>query len=149
MGAYWLYFSSQKWVDRTWVNGLLDTAARDNYIPIYRELLANIAAPNAGALSLLTAVAEAAIGTMILLGLFTRIAGAVGVVLNLNLVLTFALCSCPWAVSDFPLVFWFYFGPLLLNVQLVFDQSSMKYGMERFITTAQARSDGGSSTYGK
>lgn len=85
-------------------------AAQSSYIPFYRELLRTIALPNWSALALAITIVEGAVAFMILSGAYTRIAAIVGTLLSLNYVLAFALCNCPWAVTDFPLVFWFYFA---------------------------------------
>lgn len=138
MGAFWLDFSYQKWFDRTWVKDLLSTAAQGNYIPVYGTLLREIASPNWWTVSLVVMVLEAVVGSMILLGLFTRVAATVGVLMSLGLTLTFCFCNCPWT-NDFLLVFWFYFGPFLLNVQLIFDQSSESTGLQRILRSRKLR----------
>lgn len=133
VGGYWLYFSYQKWFDRTWVKDMVAAAAQGSYIPFYREFLQTIVLPNWETLALLITVAESAVGLMILLGFLTRIAAAVGAFIIANLIVSFTLCTCAWAVSDFPLVFWFYFSALILNIQLIFDQSSKTFGLQRFM----------------
>lgn len=138
VGGYWLYFSYQKWFDRAWVKDMLAAAAQASYLPFYREFLQTIALPNWGALAMSVTIAEGAVGLMILLGFLTRIAAAAGSFMSLNLVLTFTLCTCPWTVADFPLVFWFYFSSLILNMQLIFDQSSKTFGLERFVGGGKA-----------
>ena len=132
VGAYWIFFSYSKWSDRSWVRDLLGTAAQGSYIPIYGQILRSLASPNWSTLAIAITIVEAAVGLMILLGLFTRIAAAVGAFLGLNLTLTFSFCNCPWT-SDFQLVFWFYFAPTLLNVQLIFDQSSNIFGLQKIL----------------
>jgi len=130
VGGYWMFFSYSKWFDRTWTHDILATAAAGNNIPLYRDLL-QIAAPNWAAVAFFITILEGIIGALLVVGLFTRLAAVAGTLLGLNLFLTFTFCSCPWT-NDFPLVFWFYFGPLLLNVQLIFDKSSNVYGIGRF-----------------
>ena len=133
VGIYWIYFSYSKWFDRSWVKDLLGTAAQGSYIPFYGQLLKNIALPNWGAVAIGITILEGAVGLMILLGFLTRIAAILGTLLSLNLTLTFTLCKCPWTEADFPLVFWFYFAPLLLNIQVIFDQSSNLFGLQRLV----------------
>jgi len=132
MGVYWLYFSYQKWFDRTWVKDLLSTAAQGNYIPVYGTLVRELASPNWWTVGLVVMVLEAVVGSMLLLGLFTRVAATIASLMSLALILTFCFCNCPWT-NDFPLVFWFYFGPFLLNVQLIFDRSSRSTGLHRIL----------------
>jgi uncharacterized membrane protein YphA (DoxX/SURF4 family) len=132
MGVYWLDFSYQKWFDRTWVKNLLSTAAQGNYIPVYGTLLREIASPNWWTVSLVVMVLEAVVGSMILLGIFTRVAATIAALMSLGLILTFCFCNCPWT-NDFLLTFWFYFGPFLLNVQLIFDRSSESTGLRRIL----------------
>ena len=40
-------------------------------------------------------LAETAIGLMLILGIFPRVAGGVGALIALNLLLTFSFCDCP------------------------------------------------------
>jgi uncharacterized membrane protein YphA (DoxX/SURF4 family) len=133
VGGYWLYFSYQKWFDRTWVKDMVAAAAQGSYIPFYREFLQTVALPNWETLALLITIAEGVVGLMILLGFLTRIAAAVGAFITANLIVSFTFCTCAWAVSDFPLVFWFYFSALILNIQLIFDKSSKTFGLQRFM----------------
>lgn len=98
----------------------------------------NRPSPNWWTVSLVVMVLEAVVGSMILLGLFTRVAATVGVLMSLGLTLTFCFCNCPWT-NDFLLVFWFYFGPFLLNVQLIFDQSSESTGLQRILRSRKLR----------
>lgn len=133
VGFYWIYFSSQRWFDPFGVKDLIITAAAGNYVPLYGEILRWLVAPNWLATTIGVTVLESAVGFMILLGVFTRVAGALGAFNSLNLTLTFSFCKCPWAEADFPLVFWFYFAPFLLNVQVIFDQSNNFFGLRRII----------------
>ena len=118
MGLYWLYFSSQKWFDYSWVRGLLQEAARNNYLPVYGDILRLVAESSWAALTIVLTIVEALIGVALLLGVFIRVASAVGALIDANLLLTFSFCDCPWNTTEFPLVFWFYFAPMLLNAQI-------------------------------
>jgi uncharacterized membrane protein YphA (DoxX/SURF4 family) len=118
---------------------MIRTAAQGNYVPLYSQVLRNFVAPNSAILALLIAIVEATVGFMIILGILTRVAATVGALMDLNLVMTFSLCNCPWT-NDFPLVFWFYFGPFLLNVQLIFDQSGYVYGLQTILRKFSLRS---------
>ena len=128
VGLYWIYFSVMKMVDRSWVNDLLNNAANGSYIPGYSQLLkfvSNYADP----LAIVVTLVEAIIGGLILLGVATRIGAAIGAFLGANLMLTFVFCKCSWTQGDFPLVFWFYFFPIVLNLELIFDSSHSSFGL--------------------
>lgn len=133
MGGYWLFFSSQRWFDRSGVQDLVNTAAQGNYVPFYEDLLRILIATNLETTATAITILETIVGLMILLGVFTKIAGLLGAFINLNLTLTFSFCQCPWAEADFPLVFWFYFAPMLLNLQIAFDQSANVIGIKRLL----------------
>jgi uncharacterized membrane protein YphA (DoxX/SURF4 family) len=90
-----------------------------------------VAGQNWEMLALMITLVEAGVGLMILSGFLTRIAAIVGAFLSVNLTMTFVLCNCPWVVADFPLIFWFYFAPLMLTVQVFFDESSSVFGLDR------------------
>lgn len=134
VGFYWIYFSSQRWFSPFGVKNTLITAATGNYLPVYGDVLRSIVAADWQNLMISVTVLESVVGFMILLGLLTRVAAAVGALHALNLTLTFTFCNCPWAEADFQLTFWFYFAPLLLNVQVAFDQSSNLVGVQRLVT---------------
>ncbi|MDJ0270211.1 MAG: hypothetical protein NXY59_06685 [Aigarchaeota archaeon] len=124
IGIYWLYFASQRWLDISWVERLLKTAAEGNYVPLYGDILRATVAWSWENIARIITIAETAVGLMVILGILVNVAGAIGALIGLNLLATFAFCSCPWNESEFPLVFWFYFAPILLNMQLIFDRSS-------------------------
>ena len=121
-----------KWFDRSWVNDLVSTAANGSYIPGYSELV-KFASNYTGSLVIAITVVEAIIGTFILLGVSTRVGAAIGAFLGLNLMLTFAFCRCSWMQEDFPLVFWFYLFPIVLNLELIFDNSSNSFGLRKVL----------------
>jgi uncharacterized membrane protein YphA (DoxX/SURF4 family) len=121
-----------KWFDRSWVGNLLNAAADGSYIPLYNQLL-KYAAANSGILALVITILETTIGVLILLGVMTRVGGTIGALIDLNLLLTFGFCRCSWTQTDFPLTFWFYFFPLILNVQVIFDKSSRTFGLLRIL----------------
>ncbi len=115
VGGFWLFFSSQRWIDRTWVKELLQTATAGNYLPIYRDLL-RILLPHWEPLTLFVTILETVIGVMIILGIYPRFAAIIGFAIATNLLLTFSFCRCPWNEVDAPQVFWFYFSAALLNL---------------------------------
>lgn len=135
VGGYWVFFSHQKWFDRSWVERTINTAAQGNYLPVYSQILKQLVVPNSSTLALLTTILEAAVGFMLILGILTRIAAIVGSLIDINLTMIFGFCNC---TADFPLVFWFYFAPFLLNVQLIFDRSSEAFGIQTLVKRAIA-----------
>ena len=132
VGTYWIYFSVMKWFDRSWVSDLLSIAANGSYLPGYNQLL-RYAASNPGSIATVITVLETVIGLLILLGILTRVGATLGAFLGLNLLLTFAFCRCQWTQTDFPLVFWFYLFPIILNLQVAFDKSSEAFGLQRIV----------------
>ncbi|MEM1943747.1 MAG: DoxX family membrane protein [Candidatus Caldarchaeum sp.] len=122
VGGFWLFFASQRWLDRAWVKPLLETAAEGNYLPFYGNLLRQ-AAQSWETVALAATVAETIVGVMILLGFFPRAAAAAGALIALNLWLTFSFCSCPWNTTDAPQVFWFYFSAFLLNLVVLREKN--------------------------
>jgi uncharacterized membrane protein YphA (DoxX/SURF4 family) len=69
--------------------------------------------------------AETAIGFMMVLGVFPRVAGGLGALIAANLLLTFSFCNCPWNTADAPTVFWFYFSATLLNLAVLREQHNL------------------------
>jgi uncharacterized membrane protein YphA (DoxX/SURF4 family) len=136
MGAYWIYFSSMKWFDRSWAKDLFITADNGNYIPGYSQVL-TYAANYSGTIAIAVTIIESIIGACILLAILTRVAATIGAFLDLNLMLTFAFCRCHSTQADFPLVFWFYFLPLILNVLLALDESGYTYGLQGVVQSVR------------
>lgn len=132
IGTYWIYFSIMKWFDRSWISDLLSTAANGSYLPGYNQFL-RYAASNPGSTAIVVAILETVIGLLILLGILTRLGATLGAFLGLNLLLTFAFCRCQWTQTDFSVVFWFYFFPIILNLQVAFDKSSRTFGLQRIV----------------
>jgi uncharacterized membrane protein YphA (DoxX/SURF4 family) len=75
--------------------------------------------------ALFVTLAETAIGLMLILGIFPRVAGGVGALIALNLLPTFSFCDCPWNTADAPTVFWFYFSAVLLNLAVLRERHTM------------------------
>ena len=147
VGAYWLFFSSQRWFDVSWARDLLTVAAEQNYLPVYGDALRILVVPNWLFAAIAVTVVESTIGILLLLGILTKIAAGLGAFNALNLTLTFSFCRCPWVEADFPLVFWFYFSALLLNVQVIFDSSSRLLGVSRLFGRVGRRSRWFSQAY--
>lgn len=129
LGVYWIYFSSQRWLDYSWAKDLLIDAAKANTLPIYGEILRSMAVPNWEIVIVTQTVLEAIVGFLLLLGLLTRLSAIVGVVLAVNLTLTFTPSA-----SDFGLVFWFYLLSVVANASVITDESNRWIGLDRFLT---------------
>jgi len=138
IGFYWLYFASQRWLSVEWVEGLLKTAAEGNYVPLYGDILRAAVELEWRSLAWTITIAETIVGLMIILGILVKVAGATGALIDLNLLMTFAFCSCPWNENEFPLVFWFYFAPMLLNMQLIADKSAEVISVVRLFRSISA-----------
>jgi uncharacterized membrane protein YphA (DoxX/SURF4 family) len=113
VGLYWLYFASQKWLGVGWMHGLMVSTARVNPIPGLHELLVSVVVPNWFIFALGQAVGETIVAVLLILGLGSRWAAILGVLLAANLALTVA-----FAVGD-PGFRWLYYLALLANAQLV------------------------------
>jgi uncharacterized membrane protein YphA (DoxX/SURF4 family) len=123
-GFFWLFFASQRWFNVGWVRDLFTTAAANNYIPLYGDFLRSLAGDWFILAAVVTA-AETAIGLMMVLGVFPRVAGGLGALIAANLLLTFSFCNCPWNTADAPTVFWFYFSATLLNLAVLREQHNL------------------------
>ncbi len=113
VGLYWLYFASTKWLGVGWVQGLLQTAGAANPIPGLRELLTNLVAPNWFIFAVGQTVGETVAGILLLLGLATRWAGILGLLLATGLALTVG-----FEVKDDGFR-WLYFLAVLVNAQVI------------------------------
>jgi uncharacterized membrane protein YphA (DoxX/SURF4 family) len=98
VGLFWLYFASQKWQGVGWMKPLIEATARTNPIPGLHELLVSVVAPNWQLFALAQAVGETVAAIALILGLATRWAGVLGLLLAANLSLTVA-----FATGDVPL----------------------------------------------
>jgi uncharacterized membrane protein YphA (DoxX/SURF4 family) len=113
VGLYWLYFASQKWQGVGWMRPLIETAARVNPIPGLHEFLVAVVAPNWLPFALAQAAAETVVAILLILGLATRWAGVLGLLLAANLALTVA-----FEVTDDGFR-WLYYLAVLVNAQII------------------------------
>jgi uncharacterized membrane protein YphA (DoxX/SURF4 family) len=113
VGLYWLYFASQKWQGVSWMRPLIETAARVNPIPGLHEFLVAVVAPNWLPFALAQAAAETVVAILLILGLATRWAGVLGLLLAANLALTVA-----FEVTDDGFR-WLYYLAVLVNAQII------------------------------
>jgi len=112
-GAYWLYFASQKWQGIGWMQGVMQAAAKANPIPGLHEFLNGVVAPNWVVFALAQTVGEHVAAVLLLLGLATRWAGILGLLLAANLALTVG-----FAVNDDGFR-WLYYLAVVVNAQVI------------------------------
>jgi uncharacterized membrane protein YphA (DoxX/SURF4 family) len=133
VGAFWLYFASQKWPEPLgvgpthgigWMHPLMEKAAQVNPILPLHDLLTQLVLPNWSLFAMAQAVGETAVGVLLILGIATRPAALVGTLLALNLSLTVA-----FTVSD-PGLRWLYYLPVLASFE-VFVNGSGRLAVDR------------------
>lgn len=113
VGLFWLYFASQKWGGVGWMRPLIENAPAANPIPGLQQLLAVVVVPNWHLFAVLQAIAETVVAVLLVLGLATRKAALLGLLLALNLALVVA-----WETGDLGLR-WLYYLAVLVNAELV------------------------------
>jgi uncharacterized membrane protein YphA (DoxX/SURF4 family) len=113
VGLYWLYFASTKWSGVEWVRGLMQSAGPANPIPGLRELLINVVAPNWFIFAVAQTIGETVVGVLLLLGLATRWAAILGLLLAMGLAMVVA-----FEVGD-PGFRWLYYLAVLVSAQVV------------------------------
>jgi uncharacterized membrane protein YphA (DoxX/SURF4 family) len=112
-GLFWLYYASQKWQGVGWMKPLIETTARVNPIPGLHEFLVAVVVPNWFPFALAQAAGETAAAIALILGIATRWAGVLGVLLVANLAMTVA-----FATNDVGFR-WLYYLALLVNAQVI------------------------------
>jgi uncharacterized membrane protein YphA (DoxX/SURF4 family) len=112
IGLYWLYFASQKWQGVGWMRDLMVSTAKVNPIPGLHELLVSVIVPNWLPFALAQSVGETVVAILLILGLATRWAGILGLLLAANLALTVAF----GAEDGFR---WLYYLAVLANAQVI------------------------------
>lgn len=113
VGLYWLYFASQKWQGVGWMHGVVDSMAKDNPIPGLHEILVSFVAPNWFLFALAEAAGETLVAVLLILGLATRGAGILGLLMATGLALTVA-----FSVNDDGFR-WLYYLGVLVNAQVI------------------------------
>ena len=112
IGVYWLYFASQKWQGVGWMRDLMVSTAKVNPIPGLHELLVSVVVPNWLPFALAQAGGETVVAILLILGLATRWAGILGLLLAASLALTVAF----GAEDGFR---WLYYLAVLANAQVI------------------------------
>jgi uncharacterized membrane protein YphA (DoxX/SURF4 family) len=113
VGLYWLYFASTKWQGVDWVKGLMQSAGEANPIPGVHELLVHVVAPNWFFFAVAQTVGETVVAVLLILGLATRWAGILGLLLATGLAL-----SVGFEVKDDGFR-WLYYLAVLANAQVI------------------------------
>jgi uncharacterized membrane protein YphA (DoxX/SURF4 family) len=113
VGLFWLYFASQKWQGVGWMRDLIRQTANANPIPGLHQFLVAFVVPNWLPFALAQAAGETVVAIALILGLASRWAGILGLLLATNLALTVA-----FAVNDDGFR-WLYFLAVLVNAQVI------------------------------
>ncbi len=113
VGLYWLYFASTKWTGVGWMKGIMDSAGQVNPIPGLRAILIDVVAPNWYPFAIAQTVGESVVGVLLVLGLATRWAGVLGLLLALNLALVVA-----FQLNDDGFR-WLYYLAVIVNAQVI------------------------------
>ena len=113
VGLFWLYFASQKWQGVGWMRALIQSAGPANPIPGLHEFLIQVVAPNWFLFAVAQAIGETVVAVLLILGLATRWAGLLGLLLAINLALVVA-----FEASD-PGFRWLYYFAVLVNAQVI------------------------------
>lgn len=113
VGIYWLYFASQKRQGVGWMHSLIDSSAKVNPIPGLHEFLVTVVAPNWLLFALAQAAGETLVAILLILGLASRWASILGLLLAAGLALTVA-----FDVTDDGFR-WLYYLGVLVNAQVI------------------------------
>ncbi len=113
VGLYWLYFASQKWQSIAWMHDLMISTANASPIPGLHEFLVSVVVPHWQVFALGQAAGETVVGILLIVGLGTRWAAILALLLAVNLALTVA-----FAVSDVG-IRWLYYLAVLASAQVI------------------------------
>jgi uncharacterized membrane protein YphA (DoxX/SURF4 family) len=113
VGVYWLYFASTKWQGVGWTRDLIQSAGAANPIPGLREILINVVAPNWFVFSVVQTIGETVVALLLIVGLATRWAAVLGLMLAFGLALVVA-----FEVKDDGFR-WLYYLAVLVNAQVI------------------------------
>jgi uncharacterized membrane protein YphA (DoxX/SURF4 family) len=125
VGLYWLYFASAKWGGVEWVKGLMQSAGAANPIPGLKEILINVVAPNWYFFAVAQTIGETIVAVLLILGLATRWAAVLGLLLATGLALVVA-----FEVGDDGFR-WLYYLAVLVNAQVIVSGAG-PYALSRF-----------------
>ena len=125
VGLYWLYFASTKWQGVGWTRDLIQSAGAANPIPGLREILINVVAPNWFIFSVVQTIGETVVAILLIVGLATRWAAVLGLMLAIGLALVVA-----FEVKDYGFR-WLYYLGVLINAQVIASGSG-PFALSRF-----------------
>jgi uncharacterized membrane protein YphA (DoxX/SURF4 family) len=95
VGLFWLYYASQKWQGVGWMHSLMISTAKANPIPGLHEFLVQVAVPNWSLFAVAEGAGETVVAVFLIMGLGTRWAAVLGLLLAINLALTVAFAADP------------------------------------------------------
>jgi uncharacterized membrane protein YphA (DoxX/SURF4 family) len=113
VGLYWLYFASQKWQGVGWIQSVMKASAEANPIPGLHQFLVGVVVPNWFLFAVAQAIGETLVAVLLILGLATRWAAILGVLLALNLAFTVA-----FGLNDDGFR-WMYYLAVIANAQVI------------------------------
>jgi len=125
VGVFWLYFASQKWQGVDWMKDVIKATADANPIPGLHQLLEALVVPNWALFAAAQGAGETVAAVLLILGLATRWAAILGVLLAANLALTVA-----FAVSDDGFR-WLYYLALAASIQVAISKAG-PVALDRF-----------------
>lgn len=115
VGFFWLFFAYTSWNGTGPSAVAIESGFHTNPLPGVHELLVAVVLPNWTWFSLLQTAGEVIVGALLILGLFTRMAGIIGTVLAFNLAVTVAFIE-PSIVNR-----WVYYLLALANAEIAFN----------------------------
>ncbi len=124
VGSYWLYYASQKWQGVGWMHSLIISTAKANPIPGLHDFLVQVAVPNWFLFAVAQGAGETVAGVLLILGLGTRWAAILGLLLAINLALTVAFAADPGFR-------YLYYLAVLVNGQVIVSGAG-PYALSRF-----------------
>ena len=95
VGLFWLYYASQKWQGVGWLHSLMISTAKADPIPGLHEFLVQVAVPNWSLFAVAQGAGETVVAVFLIIGLGTRWAAVLGLLLAINLALTVAFAADP------------------------------------------------------
>jgi len=113
VGIYWLYFASQKWHGVGWVQSVMTASAQSNPIPGLHQFLVGVVVPNWFLFAVGQTIGETLVAVLLILGLATRWAAILGLLLALNLAVTVA-----FGLNDDGFR-WMYYLAVIANAQVI------------------------------
>lgn len=117
-GVYWLFYASQKWTGVGWMRPLMQHAPAANPIPGVHEILRDVVAPNWQLFAVLQGFGETVVAVLLILGLATRQAAILGLLLATGLALSVGFLAEPGFR-------WLYYLAVLVNAEVIVAGAGM------------------------